>query len=91
MDSQGIQEEHTLSKIMYLPEIKKIFGEDTAFDLQGLLVESAGSNVRNLTAHGLIAHDQFFSPQIVYLWWLILRICCLPILIHIHKTQKEGC
>jgi hypothetical protein len=87
IDAQGIQEEYTLSKIMYLPEIKAIFGEDVAFDLQGLLVEPAGSNIRNSMAHGLMNYDHFFSPQIVYLWWLTLRLCCLPILMEIHNNQ----
>ena len=24
-----------------------------------------------------------------YLWWLILRLCCVPILIHQHKVEQS--
>ena len=90
LDSEGIQAEYTLSKIIYFPEMKEILGEDITFDLQGLLVEPAGSNIRNLMAHGLIAHDQFFSEPIVYLWWLTLRLCCLPMLMKIYNDKASS-
>jgi len=70
--------------------MKEILGEDITFDLQGLLVEPAGSNIRNLMAHGLIAHDQFFSEPIVYLWWLTLRLCCLPMLMKIYNDKASS-
>ncbi len=44
------------------------------FDLQGLLVEHLGSNIRNRTAHGLIDPAQFDAPTMRYLWWLALRL-----------------
>jgi hypothetical protein len=74
----GIQNEHDLNKTLYRPEIKKIFDEDTLFTLQCLLVERSGCNLRNRMAHGLI-DDREFQPGVMsYLWWLTLRLCCLP-------------
>ncbi|KAB2902378.1 MAG: DUF4209 domain-containing protein [Anaerolineae bacterium] len=80
LDNDLIQDEYPLNKIIYLPELKEILGEDIVFDLQGLLVERYGSNIRNLAAHGLMLSEEFFSMQIVYLWWLTYRLCYLPLL-----------
>jgi Domain of unknown function (DUF4209) len=91
---QGIQNEHYLTSTLYprnYPEITSIFDEDTLFDLQGLLVEHAGSNLRNCMAHGLINDSEFLNPNplMSYLWWLTLRLCCLPILIHQQKVEQS--
>lgn len=85
LDSAGIQEDYDLNRMLYMPELAQVFSEDTIFDLKGLLVERFGSNLRNRMAHGLLEQGEFYSPQAVYLWWLILRLCCLPIL-----TMKES-
>jgi len=77
---KGIQNEHDLNRTLHLPEeINSIFDEDTLFDLQGLLVEHSGTNLRNRMAHGLIDDEDFSSPIMSYLWWVTLRLCCWPI------------
>jgi len=86
---QGIQGERSLNVTLYKPEILELLGEDIVFDLQGLLVEKFGSNLRNKMAHGLIDQSEFYSWQIVYLWWLVLRLCVLPIYTSIY-TQQES-
>ncbi|MDJ0553830.1 MAG: DUF4209 domain-containing protein [Microcoleaceae cyanobacterium MO_207.B10] len=73
---KGIQDEKNLNKILDLPEINHIFNEDTLFDLKGLLVEHSGSNLRNCMAHGLLDDEDFSSPLMSYLWWVMLRRCC---------------
>ncbi len=91
-DDRGIQNEHYLTSTLYprnYPEITSIFDEDTLLDLQGLLVEHSGSNLRNLMAHGLISDNGFFSPLMSYLWWLTLRLCCLPILNYQQKVEQS--
>ena len=92
LDDRGIQNEHYLTSTLYprnYPEITSIFDEDTLFDLQGLLVEHSGSNLRNLMAHGRINDDGFLSPLMSYLWWLTLRLCCLPILNYQQKVEQS--
>lgn len=89
LDHQGIQNEHQLTTTLYCPEITNIFDEDTLFDLKGLLVERSGSNLRNKMAHGLINDDVFMSPIMSYLWWLTLRLCCLPIWIHKQNVEQS--
>jgi len=54
-----------------------------------LLVEHYGSNLRNLMAHGLLNHDAFYSRPIVYLWWLVLRLCCIPIIAGMRHDDQE--
>jgi hypothetical protein len=60
----------------YQNELASIFGRETVFDLQNLLVEPLGSNLRNEAMHGLMNDGAFYTQPVVYLWWLILRICC---------------
>lgn len=88
MDSDGIQDERSLNTTLYLPEIKTLIDENILFDLQGLLVERFGANLRNLMAHGLMSHHAFYSHQATYLWCLILKICCFPI-IRFMGEQKD--
>lgn len=81
IDDRGIQNEHNLNTLLYRSEITRFFDENTIFDLRCLLVEHAGSNLRNRMAHGLIDDSEFVShPIMSYTWWLTLRFCCLPIL-----------
>lgn len=89
LDDSGIQNEHNLNSTLYRPEITSIFDENTLFDLKCLLVDHSGSNLRNRMAHGLISDGEFLSPLMSYLWWLTLRLCCLPILIHQQKVEQS--
>ena len=86
LDDQGVQEEYDLNKLVRLPQFKKIFSENLAFDLRGLLVERAGSNLRNRFAHGLMSYDEFSTYETIYLWWLILRLCVLGL----RQVQNSG-
>ena len=61
INPNGIQNEHSLNTTLYLPEMYDVFGEDITFDLQGLLTERFGANLRNQLAHGLMSHDVFYS------------------------------
>lgn len=86
----GIQHENDLNTMLYVTDITSIFDEDTLFDLRGLLIEDAGSNLRNRMAHGLISDNEFNSPIMSYLWWVTLRLCCLPIWIHQQKVENSN-
>jgi len=90
LDNRGIQNEYHLSTTLYCSEITSIFDEDTLFDLKNLLVEHSGSNLRNHMAHGLINDDEFLRSLLMsYLWWLTLRLCCLPILNYQQKVEQS--
>lgn len=85
---EGIQKERMLPDLLDDEIIVKILGERTIFCLKTILIEQTGSNLRHSHCHGLLHHDQYFSHSAVYLWWLTLRICCIPI-IHEWLNKKE--
>lgn len=79
LESDATQDERDLGWMLTHPKMAKIFGEGMAFDLRGLLVERFGLNLRNDIAHGLLAEQQMLTPGAIYVWWLVLRLCCIPI------------
>lgn len=87
IDSNGVQNERNLNDTLYASEIEEIFGKDIVFDLQGLLVERFGANLRNRLAHGLMDYSYFFSIHVSYLWAMTLRLCCWPLIIEKYKSD----
>lgn len=85
INSEGIQEEFEINKLLHMKEIEESFGEDITFDLRALLIERFGANLRNRMAHGLIGEGGFGTPDVIYLWWLVLHLCCLP---HVIQAQR---
>jgi Domain of unknown function (DUF4209) len=77
LDQYGVQDEMDLNELLptHVEALEAIFGEDTVFDLRGLLVERFGTNLRNRLAHGLLTYENVQSPRGEYLWWLALRLC----------------
>lgn len=80
LDDRGVQDEHNINVLIRRSELVEMLGEDIVFDLKGLLVQRFGTNLRNQMAHGLIGYGGFFTDENAYLWWLTLRLCCLPII-----------
>jgi hypothetical protein len=64
-----------------IPEVEEILGKDLLFDLQGLLVNRFGTNLRNLLAHGMLNTYGVTSARAIYIWGIILSLCCYPTLI----------
>jgi len=89
IDSDGIQDEKSLNTTLYLTEIKELIDENILFDLQSLLVERFGANLRNLMAHGLMSHHEFYSHNGRYLWCLMLKLCCLPIIRYLREQEAK--
>ncbi len=87
MDERGLQAEKPLSALLGLQETRDFFGVDLVFDLQTLVGDRAGANLRNLMAHGLMSHEAFFSQQAAYLFWLILHLIFIPF---IQQAQAEA-
>ena len=93
LDSHGIQNERDINTLLtsdeYSESMNSIFNEDILFDLQGLLINRFGSNLRNRISHALMNENEFYSPQISYVWWLTLHLCCLPIIAQAQSHQNE--
>jgi hypothetical protein len=78
LSPKGIQADILLDSLLRKPELERTLGADIVFDLRGLLVEKLGSNLRHLIAHGLVDQWDLISMRVRYMWWLALRLCCLP-------------
>jgi hypothetical protein len=78
LDKDGLQREAYLPELLHSAEFAEIFGNNLSLDLRSLLTERRSSNLRNRLAHGLIGHDELFSPFVAYLWWVTLRLCVIP-------------
>lgn len=79
MDEQGIENKKDLNSLLYIPQAQNVLGLNLLFTLRGLLVERFGSNLRNRFAHGLDT-PILESEQAVYLWGLVLYLCCSHVL-----------
>lgn len=63
-----------MSLLSYFNHLKPILHEDLIFELEGLLNEAFGDNLRNNFAHGL-ANTSIFTNYIgLHTWWLALKL-----------------
>jgi hypothetical protein len=85
----GIEREMYLQELLPMPEFKRIFTEDLAFELRGLLVEQISSNLRHGLSHGLFDHDVFYSTEVLYFWWVVLWLCFVQTL-QASSTERGG-
>ena len=69
-----IQLQFNLRKTLRMPELVQLLGTDPVFDLEGLLVDPLGTNLRNNVAHGLLSAEQFASATGRYFWWVVLHL-----------------
>jgi hypothetical protein len=92
LNKEGIQDEYNLTPILndHRADLESILGKDITFDLIGILNRKGfGSNLRNLTAHGLRDSDSFYTTSMIYLWWLTLHLCHLFPLVREQRHQEE--
>lgn len=82
-DAEHTQEEFDLGRIFgdtrLREKLAEILSADLVFDLEGLLIDRWGGNVRNRNSHGLMTDAEYFSENSVYLWWLTLHMLCRPV------------
>lgn len=77
LEPGGLQPERPLSVLLETTEAEQALGADGVFELQGLLVDPLGTNLRNEVAHGLRDDSGMFAEEVLYVWWLLLRYCVL--------------
>jgi hypothetical protein len=80
INRKGWDEERDLDALLRLPKAAEVFGENLCFSLRALLLHRFGPNLRNLLSHGLLDPRMASTTQAVYAWWLVLRLCCSPLL-----------
>jgi hypothetical protein len=77
LEPGGLQPERPLGVLLETDEALKAFGADGVFELQDLLIDPLGTNLRNEVAHGLLDDSGLFGGDVLYAWWLLLRYCVL--------------
>ncbi|EZP32677.1 MULTISPECIES: DUF4209 domain-containing protein [unclassified Pseudomonas] len=77
LEPGGVQPERPLGVLLETPQALQVFGADGIFELQGLLVDPLGTNLRNEVAHGLIDDEGLFGTDAIFAWWLLLRYCVM--------------
>lgn len=75
IDSEGIQQEADLNAFIYSSDFEKVIGQDMAFQLQVILTDKIGINLRNEVAHGLMTDGKALSTVGAYVWSLTLLLC----------------
>ena len=71
------EEELSLGEILKIPELVDAYDEDLLFTMKGLMISSAGSNIRNMIAHGLVDQEDTRSGAFYYCICFIMRILAL--------------
>lgn len=89
LEPGGVQQERLLSALLETPEAAQAFGEDGVFELQDLLIDPLGANLRNEVSHGLLDDLGLFGTDVLYAWWLLLRYCVLTSKI-VERGQAES-
>ena len=87
--SDGTQSVKVLGAIFGMAETKQIFGEPLCFELRGCLIEKAGFDFRNRVAHGFVHEGECYATAGVTVWWLVLRICLMPIFQSIAERKSQ--
>ncbi|GAA5262713.1 DUF4209 domain-containing protein [Methanocalculus sp. MC3] len=89
LDSNGIETEIGLSKLMEIPEVETLFGEDLSFELKSLFCDPYGQNLRNGVAHGLLDDTKCRSTYAIYAWWFGLKLVINTLWNAIQRLNKE--
>lgn len=75
LEPRGVQPERTLGALLETPEVLQALGANDVFELQGLLVDPLGTNLRNEVSHGILDDHGLFGFDVFYAWWLMLKLC----------------
>ncbi|HEC12609.1 MAG TPA: DUF4209 domain-containing protein [Acidiferrobacteraceae bacterium] len=90
-DKHGLQSVIQMGTILgdCKDQLEQIIGENLTKELKVLFSDQHGPDIRNRVAHGLMAHDEFFSYAAIYAWWFILYLCINPVHRRFRKEEKQ--
>jgi hypothetical protein len=75
--ASGVQDYLKLEQVLEHPKMRALLGDDIAFDLDGLLSDRFGANLRNRLSHGLLEWTAADRNHASYLWWMTLHLMFL--------------
>ncbi|GGR13489.1 DUF4209 domain-containing protein [Agromyces mediolanus] len=67
-----------LSALMELDGADEALGYDLAWNMRALYCGPLGPNLRNRVAHGLVSDVEAAGADVVFAWWLALRLAFVP-------------
>jgi hypothetical protein len=80
LNDELIQNEYFLGRLLWLSEMEQVFGADLQYELQ-VLFHREEIGLRNRLSHGLMHQGEFTGHACIYAWWLITRLCLLPLFV----------
>jgi hypothetical protein len=90
IDSEGLEQNKALGKLLEFPELHRLLGDDLIFEFRAVFCEKSGFNLRNRLAHGQLSRGDCLSFAAVSGWWLILRACCAMLILGRTGFQTQG-
>lgn len=78
IDTDGVEDVWLLGRILDHEKLREILDEDMLYELRTLMAGRLGPNLRNSIAHGLLNESALNGEMSFYLWWVIVRLICLP-------------
>lgn len=75
----GVESEKSLNALLETAEAVELLGHGMVLELQTLLLDPGGMNLRNDIAHGLLDDAEAWSLGSMYIWWFCMRIALWPI------------
>lgn len=79
IDDLGNETEAGLGTLLNKAEAKKILGDPLHFNLKVLFTEDKAYNLRNNVAHGLLDDNTSQGDEVIYAWWLYLKIIVMSL------------
>lgn len=86
---EGIQRPKQLNALLDEPRIIGNLGKNFQLDLKGLLIDPLYANLRNEVMHDKFPTIYFNTINVIYCWWLILKILISPILKDLETDEEE--
>ena len=86
--TNGIQQERPLGDLLADKLVIDTLGKAMVFSLQTVLIEQTGENRRHDLCHGLLDDSEFDTATSIYIWWIVFRLCFLPMISRWLKEQS---
>lgn len=77
LKEDGIEEYKPLSQLFRSKILQECYDENIIFEFQSIMDEKAGSNLRNLIAHGLLEPDSGNSGVALCFLFRVIRLLCM--------------
>lgn len=72
--AESVEKFRHLPTLLGLKPVRAILGEDIVEDLDLILVNPEGGNLRAAVAHGFVDDHECNSPESIFVWWHVLRL-----------------